>query len=213
MSLTWYVSVGTLAGYLAAITLFMLTPGPDMLYVLANATRYGIRASVAAALGVAVGEAVHVAIAVLGLSAIIAASPMLYATIRYTGAAYLIILGFLALRRPTTPTGTWGSGTTGGVDLVRAATRGLLTNLLNPKMIVFTIAFLPQFVNTGRGHVTAQLLILGAIFVTIQLAVDLALGITAGRFAGRLADGRTARVLHRVSAIVFVGIGIRLALA
>ncbi|MFY1692846.1 LysE family translocator [Plantactinospora sp. WMMB782] len=207
-----YLPAGTLVGYLGMITLFMLTPGPDMLYVLANAVRYGARASIAAAIGVAVGEIVHVAIAIAGLSVVIANSPALYATIRYAGAAYLIGLGLLALRGPGNPRTTQPDAVPSTVGLGQAAGRGLLTNLLNPKMILFTIAFLPQFVDLSRGHVTAQLLVLGAVFVAVQLTVDIALALVTGRLAGRLATGRSARLLHRISAMAFLGIGIHLAI-
>ncbi|MFY1668524.1 LysE family translocator [Plantactinospora sp. WMMB334] len=212
MSEFGYVPAGTLVGYLAVITLFMLTPGPDMLYVLANAVRYGARASVAAAAGVAVGEIIHVAVAIAGLSVVIANSPTLYATIRYAGAAYLITLGLLALRRPANPPTARQDAAPATIGLVKAAGRGLLTNLLNPKMILFTIAFLPQFVDLNRGHVTAQFLVLGAVFVAVQLAVDIALGLVTGRLAGRLTTGRPARLLHRISAVAFFGIGVHLAI-
>ncbi|MFI7490447.1 LysE family translocator [Micromonospora echinaurantiaca] len=93
----------------------------------------------------------------------------------------------------------------------RAFLRGLVTNLLNPKMILFSVAFLPQFVDPAAGDVTAQLVLLGALFVAVQLAVDIALGAGAGRLAGRLADGRWSRRINRICAVAFVALGIRLA--
>ncbi|MFD6717889.1 LysE family translocator [Micromonospora chalcea] len=152
------LSATTLAGYLAAIVVLMLTPGPDMMFVLANATRYGARAGAVAALGVAAGEAVHVAAVVAGLATVIAASPVLFTAIRWAGAAYLIVLGVRALRGRGR-TGPAGGGPDGGAG--RAFRRGLLTNLLSPKMILFSVAFLPQFVRPDAGPVAAQLLLLG----------------------------------------------------
>ncbi|MGW3605133.1 LysE family translocator [Micromonospora sp. NPDC005161] len=202
------LSVPALAGYLAAIVVLMVTPGPDMMFVLANATCYGARAGVVAALGVAAGEAVHVAAVVCGLAAVISASPVLFTAIRWLGAAYLIILAVQALR---------GAGTSAsdasqpGGRAGRAFLRGLVTNLLNPKMILFSVAFLPQFVDPAAGNTTAQLVLLGALFVTVQLTVDIALGAGAGRLAGRLADGRWPRRINRVCAVAFVALGLRLA--
>ncbi|MEU2615458.1 LysE family translocator [Micromonospora sp. NPDC007271] len=200
--------VPALAGYLAAIVVLMITPGPDMMFVLANAVRYGARAGVVAALGVAAGEAVHVAAVVCGLAALVTASPVLFTAIRWAGAAYLIVLGIRTLR------GTGGPGAVAAEQdgrAGRAFLRGLVTNLLNPKMILFSVAFLPQFVEPAAGDVTAQLVLLGGLFVAVQLTVDVALGAGAGRLAGRLADGRWSRRINRVCAVAFVALGLRLA--
>ncbi|MBO4138832.1 LysE family translocator [Micromonospora tulbaghiae] len=202
------LSAATLAGYLAAIVVLMLTPGPDMMFVLANATRYGPRAGAVAALGVAAGEAVHVAAVVAGLATVIAASPVLFTAIRWAGAAYLIVLGLRALRGAGRP-GAPADRPDGGAG--RAFRRGLLTNLLNPKMILFSVAFLPQFVRPEAGPVAAQLVLLGALFVAVQLTVDLALGVGAGRFAGRWGDSRWSRRVDRLCAVAFVALGVRLA--
>ncbi|MEU6024712.1 LysE family translocator [Micromonospora sp. NPDC047134] len=186
----------------------MVTPGPDMMFVLANAARYGTRAGTVAALGVAAGEMVHVAAVVCGLAALVSASPVLFNAIRWAGAAYLIVLGIRALRGTGTPTATEPQhpGGTG-----RSFVRGLVTNLLDPKMILFSVAFLPQFVDPSAGNATAQLVLLGALFVAVQLTVDIALGAGAGRLAGRLADGRWSRRINRICAVAFVALGIRLA--
>ncbi|MEU5675186.1 LysE family translocator [Micromonospora sp. NPDC047762] len=203
------LSVATLAGYLAAIVVLMVTPGPDMMFVLATAGRYGTRAAVVAAFGVAAGEAVHVAAVVGGLAAVISASPVLFTVIRWAGAAYLVVLGLRALRAVGAPVAgePEQSGRAG-----RAFLRGLVTNLLNPKMILFSVAFLPQFVDPAAGSATAQLVLLGAIFVAVQLTVDIALGVIAGRAAGRMTDGRWSRRINRICAVAFVALGVRLAL-
>lgn len=87
-----------------------------------------------------------------------------------------------------------------------------MTNLLNPKMILFSVAFLPQFVDPARGNATAQLVLLGAVFVVVQLAVDIALGAGAGRLGARMTDGRFSLRLNRICAAAFVALGVRLAL-
>ncbi|MDG4800120.1 LysE family translocator [Micromonospora sp. WMMD980] len=202
------LSVAALAGYLAAIVVLMVTPGPDMMFVLANATRYGARSGVVAALGVAAGEAVHVAAVVGGLATVISASPVLFTAIRWAGAAYLIVLGVrAACRRDPVTADDPDRGASPG----RAFLRGLVTNLLNPKMILFSVAFLPQFVDPAAGDATAQLVLLGALFVAVQLAVDVTLGAGAGRLAYRLADQRWSRRINRLCAVAFIALGVRLA--
>ncbi|WP_067510052.1 LysE family translocator [Actinoplanes sp. TFC3] len=204
------ISWTVLAGYLAAITLLMITPGPDMMFVLTNATRYGARAGIAAALGVAIGEAVHVAAVIGGLAAALTASPGLFALVRYAGAAYLVLLGVQALRQRSAIAGTEpGVSDTGWPASLQ---RGLLTNLLNPKMVLFSVAFLPQFVRPAAGDVSLQLLVLGALFVAVQLVVDISIAAAAGRIRRRLSRGRTARWINRLCAGVFIALGLRLAI-
>ncbi|BFU47827.1 LysE family translocator [Krasilnikovia sp. MM14-A1004] len=203
------ISLTVLAGYFAAITLLMITPGPDMMFVLTNATRYGARTGIAAALGVATGETLHVAAVIGGLAAVLTASPVLFAGIRYAGAAYLILLGIQALRQRAPGAGEDAQSAAPG--WMRGFRRGLLTNLLNPKMILFSIAFLPQFVRPSAGHVTLQLAVLGGLFVAVQLAVDITLASVAGRIRRRLSHGRTARWINRTCAGLFIALGLRLA--
>ncbi|WP_275412584.1 LysE family translocator [Micromonospora gifhornensis] len=187
----------------------MITPGPDMMFVLTNATRYGARSGVIAALGVAAGETIHVAAVVCGLAAVITASPVLFTAIRWAGAVYLVILGIRAVRL---------SGSANHSHLERGATprqaflRGLVTNLLNPKMIMFSVAFLPQFVDPAAGDPAAQLILLGALFVAVQLTVDVTLGAGVGRLAHRMTDGLWSRRINRLCAFAFVALGVRLAL-
>lgn len=201
---------GTYLGYLAAIAVFMITPGPDMMFVIANAGRWGARAGVAAALGVALGEAVHMAAAAFGLASLFAANPVLYQGIRYAGAAYLLFLGVQAWRRSKRPLDPAGGGN-GEPGLRRAFARGAVTNLLNPKMILFSIAFLPQFVDPAAGGVTGQLLVLGATFVVLQIAVDASLGVLAGRLGGRLLRRpKVGRAVNTVTGAVFCGLGVKL---
>ncbi|GAB4051428.1 LysE family translocator [Catellatospora paridis] len=201
-----HLPVEVLVGYLAAITLLMLTPGPDMMFVLANGARYGTRAGMLAAAGVAAGEAVHITAVVAGLAGLVSGSPLVFEAIRYAGAAYLVVLGVQALRRPATaPSGVAEEGFSG-----RAAFgRGMVTNLLNPKMILFSLAFLPQFADPSRGHMTAQLIVLGVLFIAVQLTVDVSLGAAAGRLTHRLHAWQ--RQIQRGCAAAFIGLGIKLA--
>jgi len=198
------------AAFVIAVTLLVLTPGPDMLFVLAVGTTGGSAVGLCAAAGVAAGLAVHATATAFGLAALFSAVPTLYVVVKICGAAYLLYLGITTLRRcdePLVP----AEGTNGGRG--RAFRRGLLTNLLNPKVVLFNAAFLPQFVDPARGSVTAQLLVLGAAFVVVDLLVDGPIGLLAGRLGALLAERRRAiRRLRLATGSIFIGLSARLAL-
>ncbi|SHF55159.1 LysE family translocator [Streptoalloteichus hindustanus] len=189
----------------------MITPGPDMLFVLGCGMRGGPRAGLLATAGVATSEAVHVAVAAAGLAALFAAAPVAFAVVRTVGAAYLIYLGVQVIRHRddsqlAVPVG-------GGMAGRRAYLTGLTTNLLNPKMVTFTIAFLPQFVNPQLGQVGVQFAILGAILITLEFLVDGTVGLLAGRIGRWLRTRRRARRrIDTATGGIFIGLGARLAL-
>jgi len=206
----WVVSGAVLVSYLAVVTVLMLTPGPDMLFVLASGIRSGSKAGFVAAVGVAAGEAVHLLAAVAGLAALFRAAPLLYDLMRFAGAAYLVWLGVRTLRGRA---GGIADGQGGATSTRRAFWRGLVTNVLNPKMALFTLALLPQFVDPSRGQVPAQFLVLGACFLALEIAVDGTVGLAAGRVRRFLAGRRrAARGVEVASGSVFLGLGARLAI-
>jgi threonine/homoserine/homoserine lactone efflux protein len=200
-----------LVAFVATTAVLVLTPGPDMLFIVAVGARGGAGVGFMAALGVAAGLAVHAAAVAFGLAAIFDAVPMAYDVVRLVGAAYLLYLGVRALlgRGSDLTTGSAGPRT----GLRRAFARGMVTNLLNPKVVLFNAAFLPQFVDPSRGSVTAQLLVLGLCFVIVDLLIDGPIGLAAGRIGGLLA-GRAAlrRRLDIATGSLFVGLSARLAL-
>ncbi|MFF5260829.1 LysE family translocator [Actinomadura viridis] len=188
----------------------MITPGPDMLFVLGCGMRGGPRAGLLATAGVATSEAVHVAVAAAGLAALFAAAPVAFTVVRIAGAAYLIYLGVQMIRRRHDEPDEAAAGT--GMDGRRAYLSGLLTNLLNPKMVTFTIAFLPQFIDPSLGRVWLQFAILGAILIALEFLVDGTVGVLAGRIGGWLRRRRAVR--RRIDVAtggVFIGLGVRLA--
>jgi threonine/homoserine/homoserine lactone efflux protein len=192
--------------YLVTVVVLMLTPGPDMLFCLATGVRAGSRAGFQAALGAATGEVVHITAAALGLATIFRAAPLLFDAVRLAGACYLILLGLSTLRnRNRHPRGGVHPG-------AHAYRRGVATNLLNPKMALFTIAFLPQFVDPGAGSMTLQFLVLGACFVVLEIVVDGTVGLVAGRLAGLFRRRRVRRNLNTVAGSIYIGLGARLAL-
>ncbi|GGS95790.1 lysine transporter LysE [Planobispora rosea] len=189
----------------------MITPGPDMLFVLGCGMRGGPRAGLLATAGVASSEAVHVAVAAAGLAALFEAVPLAFTVVRIVGAAYLIYLGVQILRnRGNGDLETAATG--GGMSGRRAYLSGLMTNLLNPKMVTFTIAFLPQFIDPALGQVWLQFTILGAILIALEFLVDGTVGVLAGRIGGWLRARHTARRrIDTATGGIFVGLGVKLA--
>ncbi|WP_370968462.1 LysE family translocator [Amycolatopsis sp. cg9] len=195
-----------LLAFVATTIVAMVTPGPDMLFILGCGMRGGPKAGLLATAGVATSEAVHVAVAAAGLAALFAAVPVAFAVVRIVGAVYLVYLGVQAIRHRGKMTETTG----GKVD--RAYLSGLLTNLLNPKMVTFTIAFLPQFIDPARGHLWLQFAVLGAILIAFEFLVDGAVGVLAGRIGGWLRRRRKAqRRIEVATGGIFIGLGVRLA--
>jgi len=189
----------------------MITPGPDMLFILGCGMRGGPRAGLLATAGVATSEVIHTAVAAAGLAALFAAVPTAFTVVRIVGAAYLIYLGVQVIRHRKDDQ-TDASPADTGISDRRAYLRGLLTNLLNPKMVTFTIAFLPQFIDPRRGHVWAQFTILGTILILLEFLVDGTVGVLAGRIGGWLHRRHAAR--RRVDVAtggIFIGLGVRLA--
>ncbi|MFI6154863.1 LysE family translocator [Kitasatospora sp. NPDC051170] len=199
--------------FLLTTSVAMISPGPDMLFVLGCGMRGGPKAGLLATAGVATSEAVHVAVAAGGLAAFFTAVPVAFTAMRIVGGAYLVYLGVQLIRHrkdaaaeePPTP----GEG---GLSGRRAYLRGLLTNLLNPKMVTFTIAFLPQFVRPELGSVGLQFAVLGAALIVLEFLVDGTVGVLAGRIGAWLRRRRSTR--RRVDAAtggLFIGLGVRLA--
>jgi threonine/homoserine/homoserine lactone efflux protein len=201
-----------LLAFLLTTTIAMITPGPDMLFVLGCGMRSGPRAGLLATAGVATSEAVHVAVAAAGLAALFAAVPVAFTTVRIVGAAYLVYLGVQMIRHrnDAVDDGPAGDAAMSGR---KAYLTGLTTNLLNPKMVTFTIAFLPQFVTPSHGQVWLQFAVLGAILIVLEFLVDGTVGLLAGRIGNWLRTRRTAqRRIDTATGGIFIGLGVRLAL-
>ncbi|WP_188194255.1 LysE family translocator [Nonomuraea sp. SYSU D8015] len=190
----------------------MITPGPDMLFVLGCGMRGGPRAGLLATAGVATSEAVHVAVAAVGLAALFEAVPVAFTVVRIAGAAYLIYLGVQMLRNRKGVDSEMAVDGRAALTGRRAFSSGLLTNLLNPKMVTFTIAFLPQFINPELGQVWLQFAILGAILIALEFVVDGTVGVLGGRIGGWLRRRHAARrKVDIATGGIFIGLGVRLA--
>lgn len=197
-----------LVSFLLAVLALFLIPGPAVFLTLAQSVHGGRRAGIATALGIALGDLVHVLMAILGLSALLLASATAFQTVKYAGALYLLYLAVKAWR--TKPAQAHKET---AIDSGHAFRQGLLTEVLNPKTAIFFLAFFPQFVHPTRGPVAAQLMFLGALFVTLSILYTTLLAVLAGWIRPWLTgDTRLARWQGKFIASLYVGLGLRLAL-
>lgn len=192
-----------LLSFAAATILLVVLPGPNLLYIIGNGIRGGRRAAVASAIGVEVGTAIHIGAAALGLSAILQSSATAFSVVKYLGVAYLVYLGVQALRASPTENDS-------RVDVPiqstgRILVRGAVVNLLNPKVSLFFVAFLPQFMDPDRGSAARQILVLGAVFSTLALTLDLVYAMGSGAI-GRWMNNRPRlmRQQERIAGVIFL---------
>lgn len=204
------IETTTLLTYLAVLTGFVFLPGPATLLTLTRAASSGTRAGVATGLGIAVGDLVHTALAVVGISAIVLASALLFAVVKYLGAAYLVYLGLRALLERRDPAAPGGAGRVAPKAAFRQA---VLAEVLNPKSALFFLAFLPQFVDPAAGWVALQLTLLGVLFVAMGLVSTLIVAVSAGGIGGLLRRNPAAmRWQGKLVGTIYCGLGLRLAL-
>lgn len=190
--------------------ILIITPGPDMLYVITRGMAHGRRAGVVSAIGVVCGILVHTTAAALGLTILFRSSAFAFLTVKYLGAIYLIHLGLQA----------WKDNSTFNLQISTAGAsprslfwQGVLSNVLNPKIAVFFMAFLPQFTDQGGDHGTLQMAVLGLTFAFLGLCFLLVVGYSSGTIGGWLARRPPyARILQRLAGGILIGLGIRLAL-
>jgi len=199
--------------FIVAGWLLNVTPGPDMLYIIGRSTAQGLRAGIVAALGVSAGIFVHIAATALGLSAILAASAEAFTLIKLIGAAYLVYVGISLLRTSSTPVDTAAATRLAPASLRSVFTQGFLTNVLNPKVALFFLAFLPQFVESDAASKPLAFLFLGLVFNVNGTLWNLFVAWSAARVTGGLRRSATAlKWFNRCVGGIFVTLGVRLAL-
>jgi RhtB (resistance to homoserine/threonine) family protein len=200
--------------FLLAGALVNITPGPDMALIIARSTRDGTRAGIVAALGVGVGTFIHIAGAAIGLSALILASALAFTVIKWIGALYLIYLGIQIWRSTLkTSEAMKTSVSLPSADLLHVFLQGVLSNALNPKVAVFFLAFLPQFVDADAPAKAPAFIMLGLFFDTVGTAWNIAVAWFAGRLATSSTFEQLKVSLERAIGALFVGVGIKLALS
>ncbi|MEU4381805.1 LysE family translocator [Micromonospora echinofusca] len=204
------VGTGALVGIALVALGMVLTPGPNMGYLVSRSVTQGRRAGLVSLLGVAAGFGVYLAAAVAGIATVFVLVPALYTAVKLAGAAYLLWLAWQALRpggqspfapQPLPPDGAR-----------RLFTMGLVTNLLNPKIAILYVSLLPQFIDPARGHVAAQSLLLGSTQIAVALTVNALIVLSAGSLAGFFARRPLwLRVQRLVMGTVLAGLAVRIA--
>jgi threonine/homoserine/homoserine lactone efflux protein len=195
----------TLMIFAAAALALVAIPGPNLIYIATRSIAQGPGAGFASALGVEAGTLIHVGAAAAGLSALIASSATAFTVLKYVGAAYLLYLGARTLmtRQSSEP-----SPDPVAAPLHRAFSEGMLVNVLNPKVALFFLAFLPQFVDPGRGGAALQTLVLGAVFFAVALVMDLLYVVAAGALGRWMrSKGGAARRQRHVTAGIYFALG------
>ena len=203
----------TLIAFFGVAVLLALTPGPDNLFVLVQSAQRGWRAGMCVVLGLCLGLVGHTAAVALGLAAVFAASSAAFTALKLCGAAYLAWLAWGALRAPATAGGAQALPEQAGGAL-RMVGRGVVMNLTNPKVLIFFLAFLPQFADPARGALAPQIMALGLVFMAATLLVFGAIACFSGAFGALLQrSARAQRLLNRTAGLVFLGLAVRLATA
>ena len=192
---------------LGAITLNLI-PGPDMTFVMSQGAARGTRAGVAAALGIGAGTIVHILLAAAGLAAVLSQASWAFDIIRYAGAAYLVWIAIQLIRAPPV------SGSSPPMSASKAFRQGALINILNPKVALFFLAFLPQFMSPEAGPYWLQSLILGLSFNVSGTIVNLLVALSSGRLADTLRrKPRIGQYLNWFAGALMGGLAVRLLLA
>ena len=206
-------SIPTLVAYCSASILLIIAPGPGQALVIARSARSGLRAGLLTSVGLRLGTLVHTIAAALGLSAVLNTSAMAFGIVKYAGAAYLVVLGVWTWKRSMgTPEVVDRTAVVHVPAHARLIVHGVVTGILNPKVALFFLAFLPQFVDPTRGRVLLQFVVLGTILALFGLLSDGILSLLASRVHKRLSGGgRWGVWRERVTGSVLVALGVRLA--
>jgi len=205
------IDQATLITYVAIVLGFVFIPGPATLLTVARATTSGTRVGIATGAGITAGDIVHTLLAVVGISAIIATSAVLFSVIKYLGAAYLIYLGVKAIMEKS-PTSIGGKGQM-PITAAQAFRQAILAEMLNPKTALFFLAFLPQFVKPENGSVVMQLTVLGVLFAFIGFFSTIVFAVSAGGLGSFLR--RNPQVLKwqgKVVGGIYCALGLRVAM-
>ncbi|OME90697.1 MULTISPECIES: LysE family translocator [Paenibacillus] len=201
----------TLVSFLSAAILLTLAPGPDNMFVLAQSISKGKRAGILASAGLCTGLIVHILAATFGISAIIYQSSVAFAIVKYAGAAYLLYLAYKAFREKDSSFAQTNLNTSKHESLYK---KGIIMNILNPKVSLFFLAFLPQFVNYQAGNVSLQMLLYGMIFLVQTIIIFTFVSIFAGKLGHFLHKSPTiSKKINILQGSIFALIGLKIAFA
>lgn len=205
------ISFTALLCFLGASIALTVAPGPDNLFVLTQGISRGRKAAVVTAWGMCSGIAVHTLAAALGISAVFYSSAVVFQIVKYAGAAYLLYLAFRAIKEHGAMLDERTHDPQAGIAYFR---RGFIMNVLNPKVALFFLAFLPQFTAPGTGSLTLQMILLGVVFMLQGVVIFTAIALFSGSLGNYLIrNPQVARYFAWLSSGIFASLGIRLALA
>ncbi|MGP4713942.1 MULTISPECIES: LysE family translocator [unclassified Psychrobacter] len=204
-------------GFVLAAILLNVTPGIDTMYIITRSVSQGKKAGLYSVLGIVSGILVHTVLAALGLSIILAKSPLAFTIVKYIGASYLCYLGFKMLMSKSSAViadnlpNNKSNAQAKSLDYAQIYKQGVLTNTFNPKVALFFLAFFPQFIDPSYAHSTLSFLVLGLTFALTGLIWCVCLALLASRFSQKLRENPAIEsVLNKISGVVFVGLGVRL---
>ena len=207
--MTFVPDIATLLQFAAATIVIAITPGPDMTLFVGRALSQGRAAGFACMLGAMTGIVIHTALVALGLSALIVASPQAFMALKFAGAGYLVWLAWQALRNGSAFSPDKKAGN--GQSLLRNWATGIGINLMNPKIILFFMTFLPQFVSASDPHAPGKLFFLGLTFIVVSLPLTIAMVIAADKLAALLrGNPRVTRIVDYVFAGVFSAFAVKI---
>jgi threonine/homoserine/homoserine lactone efflux protein len=196
--------------FIATAVVLVITPGQDTFFILGRSLAGGRTAGIAAALGITAGSVIHTIFAALGLSAMLATSPYAFMVVKFAGAAYLVYIGVRALLSRAAILPGENAPDAGRWDAFR---QGIISNLLNPKVALFFLALMPQFIDAASASKVAAFIVLGFSFVTLGVIWCVILAIAAAQLRGWfLRRPSMATVLNRVAGAMFIALGLRLAM-
>ena len=212
----------SLIAFFGVAVLLALSPGPDNLFVLMQSVQRGWRVGIAVVVGLCLGVVVHTTAVALGLAAVFAASSVAFTMLKWCGAAYLAYLAWGAWRAPVSDAKSASgaqperasSNQIDSKELLVMVRRGVVMNLTNPKVLIFFLAFLPQFADPAIGPVGPQIFVFGAVFILAAFLVFGAIAVFSGAFGNLLLRSPKAQFwLNKITAIVFLGLAVKLATA
>ncbi|MGE4337734.1 MAG: LysE family translocator [Pigmentiphaga sp.] len=203
------MEIHTLLAFMATAFFLAFVPGPDNLFVMIQSALCGRGAGLRVVLGLCTGLIVHTAAVALGLAVVFQESRVAFSLLKYAGAAYLLYLAWQAFRARPDPA---GPASDPGAKKANLYLRGILMNITNPKVSIFFLAFLPQFVNARAGHVSLQLFVLGGVFIVATLLAFGFMAVFAASAGARLGRSpRAQRIMNRLAGMVFLALAARLA--
>ena len=212
----------SLIAFFGVAVLLALSPGPDNLFVLMQSVQRGWRVGIAVVVGLCLGVVVHTTAVALGLAAVFAASSVAFTVLKWCGAAYLAYLAWGAWRAPVSDAKSAtsaqparaSSNQIDSKEMLTMVRRGVVMNLTNPKVLIFFLAFLPQFADPAIGPVGPQIFVFGAVFILAAFLVFGAIAIFSGAFGNLLLRSPKAQFwLNKITAVVFLGLAVKLATA